>query len=222
MEKNDKNIYQRVLAVMEDVEYIQKGDKLVGNLYRYCSHDQVTGKLHPYFVKHGIVVIPTTKSLVQDGNRTTVCLEVSFINADKPEDLIKVEYWGYGVDAGDKGPGKAISYAFKYACLKMFCLETGDDPDHDQEVEHVPEELKKAEPQQNQPMTIEKFYDAIFNFIPFMNDPGFGSIKSMLEYMNTMTAKTSIPRIIEQASVSEKRLQDFCNSWVKWYTSKKP
>lgn len=40
----------------------------------------------------------------------------------------------------DKGPGKAISYAVKYAYLKAFALETGDDPDHDQR------ELQPADP----------------------------------------------------------------------------
>jgi hypothetical protein len=40
-----------------------------------------------------------------------------------------VETFGYGVDAQDKGPGKAMSYGVKYALLKVLGLETGDDPD---------------------------------------------------------------------------------------------
>ena len=31
------------------------------------------------------------------------------------------------MDNADKAPGKAISYAFKYALLKTFALETGED-----------------------------------------------------------------------------------------------
>lgn len=141
-----KNIYQRVLEVMRDGEYIQKGAKTVNNTYRFVSHDQVTGFIHPLLVKHGIVVIPTVKSFTQDSNRTVVCMKVQFVNVDNPTDLIEVESWGYGLDTQDKGPGKAVSYAFKYAILKMFCLETGDDPDNDVKQEYIPpEKAKQAE-----------------------------------------------------------------------------
>jgi len=65
---------------------------------------------------------------------------VIFVNVDDPKDRTATTHIGYGIDSsekdgrisvGDKGPGKAISYAFKYALLKTFCLETGDDPDND-------------------------------------------------------------------------------------------
>ena len=128
-----KNIFQRILAVMAEVDYIQKGDKKVANQYKYVSHDQVSEAIHPQLVKHGIAVVPTVKSMTQEENRTVMCLAVGFINVDNPEDRFVIESWGYGIDTGDKGPGKSYSYAFKYAILKTFMLETGDDPDHDQE-----------------------------------------------------------------------------------------
>ena len=133
-----KNIYQRILGIMSDVSYIQKGDKTVANQYRYVSHDQVTAKIHPLLVKHGVLCIPTVKSLTQEGNRTHVELIICFVNVDNPSDQFAVTYHGYGVDAGDKGPGKAISYAFKVAILKVLALETGEDPDHDQNAVYEP------------------------------------------------------------------------------------
>ncbi len=62
-------------------------------------------------------------------------LNVKFVNVENRSETIELNYPGYGVDNGDKGPGKAISYAFKYALLKTFCLETGDDPDNDATIE---------------------------------------------------------------------------------------
>lgn len=124
-----KNIYQRILGVMNELKYIEKGDKLVNGLYRFVSHDQVTAAIHPQLVKHGIVIIPSIEETNQEGNRTTVKMLVSFINADNPTDYFTMRTLGYGIDSGDKGPGKAVSYAVKYALLKAFCLETGDDPD---------------------------------------------------------------------------------------------
>lgn len=139
-----KNIYQRILGVMSTVDYIQKSDKKVNNQYRFVSHDQVNATLHPVLVENGIAVIPNVTSLTQEGNRTTVCLNVAFVNVDNPADRIDVNAWGYGIDPSDKGPGKAVSYAYKYALLKTFCLETGDDPDQDQQSRYEPEKKPRA------------------------------------------------------------------------------
>ncbi len=68
---------------------------------------------------------------------------VEFINVDSPKEIIAVRTYGYGVDGQDKGPGKAMSYAIKYAYLKAFCLETGDDPELEA-IEHDP--APKPEP----------------------------------------------------------------------------
>lgn len=127
------NIYQRIKAIMEDVSYIQKDGQIAGERarYKFVSHDAVTAKLHPALVKHGVVVIPTVEELTQEGNRTKVKLAIIFRNVDDPSDSFFTVHYGYGIDSGDKGPGKAISYAFKYALLKTFCLETGEDSDQD-------------------------------------------------------------------------------------------
>ena len=145
MSKEVRNLYQRILDIMAEVDYIQKDDKKVAGQYRYVSHDSVSKVIHPQLVKHGVVAIPTVKEIKQEGNRTAVCLLVTFINADKPEESICVESIGYGIDSADKGPGKAVSYAFKYCLLKMFCLETGDDPDHEQDVKYEPKLISHAQ-----------------------------------------------------------------------------
>lgn len=141
MENKSLNIYQRILAVMSELDYIQKSEKTVNNQYRFVSHDQVAAAIHPQLVKQGIVIVPSTKSISQEEfavmqkgeriiqQRTQVCLATRFVNVEYPQDAVEIETWGYALDSSDKGPGKAVSYAYKYALLKMFCLETGDDPD---------------------------------------------------------------------------------------------
>ena len=54
-------------------------------------------------------------------------MTVRFVNIDEPQDFFDVQSFGYGVDGQDKGPGKAMSYAVKYALLKALGLETGED-----------------------------------------------------------------------------------------------
>lgn len=148
-EATTKNIYQRIIDVMSELDYIQKGDKMVNGQYRFVSHDQVTSAIHPFLVKHGICCIPTIEKTEQLGTRTEVTLRVRFVNIDKPDDFVESIWLGFGIDNGDKGPGKAISYAYKYAILKTFCLETGDDADNDAAVvvrlsKQQKEELVKA------------------------------------------------------------------------------
>lgn len=116
---------------MSELDYIAKGDKIVNGQYRFVSHDQVTAKVHPLLVKYGLVILPSVTEMTQENNRTKMCISVDFVNIDNPQDYVRTMYYGYGVDNGDKGPGKAFSYAYKYALLKTFCLETGDDPDND-------------------------------------------------------------------------------------------
>lgn len=134
-----KNIYQRMAEVMKAVAYVQKEAKKVNGQYTFVSHDAVTAKLRPALIEAGIFPVVTVKDRAQDGNRTEATIQVRFVNVDKPEEFIEVESFGYGIDPQDKGPGKAVSYAFKYALLKTFCLETGDDPEVDN-IDHQPAE----------------------------------------------------------------------------------
>lgn len=138
------NILQRLNLVMKELDYIQK-EKKGGLQYSFVSHDKVTGMVRPLLVKHGIVTWPTNFIVTQDGNRTQLQCRVVFANIDDRLDFIEVESLGYGIDGQDKGPGKALSYAMKYAYLKALSLETGDDPDQDQDVQHAPEPKKAYE-----------------------------------------------------------------------------
>jgi len=141
-ETNGKsNIYQRINAIMQEIGYIQKDKKNSFMKFNYVSHDAVVSAMRPYWTKHGItVVFDVADHSVRDiqdekgnnkGLMTSVVAEVTFINVDNPEDKIVVHTIGQGIDKNDLGPGKAMSYAYKYALLKTFALETGDDPEND-------------------------------------------------------------------------------------------
>jgi len=96
-------------------------------------------------------------------------LNVTFVNSEAPNDSFTVKYPGYGVDGGDKGPGKAISYAFKYALLKTFCLETGDDPDQDANAQYEPPKCIAFELSLPHDMT-QKDRDLIVKFLEYIGE----------------------------------------------------
>lgn len=136
------NVHQRLAAAMADVSYIQKEVKK-GMNYTIVSHDAVTAKVRPVLLKHGIVYYPVRCDHQHNGNRAECAMTVRFVNVDEPSDHFDVPTFGYGIDPQDKGPGKAMSYAVKYALLKALGLETGDDPeadslDYSQQDAHVP------------------------------------------------------------------------------------
>lgn len=128
-----KNLHQRLAEAMAKVTYIQK-EKKQGMRYSIVSHDSVTAKVRPALLEAGVIYYPIRCDTAQTGNRTEARMVIRFVNIDEPSDSIDVETFGYGLDDQDKGPGKAMSYAVKYALLKTLGLETGDDPDLDQDV----------------------------------------------------------------------------------------
>ena len=157
------NVHQRLAAVMREVTYIRKESKQ-GMKYTIVSHDSVTAKVRPALLKCGIVYYPIRCDHTHNGNRAECSMTVRFANIDKPEDCIDVQTFGYGVDPQDKGPGKAMSYAVKYALLKALGLETGDDADHDsiehdQQDPHAPDPVDLLVRHVNAAKTLEELRD---------------------------------------------------------------
>ena len=134
------NIYQRINWVREQIGYVQE-DAKVGygnNTYSAVSHDAVTANLRPFLIKGGIVVRQTllTAAVVDSGSTTKsgitiiryeAMYQMTFINVDNNADFFSVDIEAHALDSGDKSPGKACSYSMKYALLKTFSIETGED-----------------------------------------------------------------------------------------------
>jgi hypothetical protein len=144
------NIYQKLIEVRKAVPYLQKEDK--GAQYAYVGSSKVLSNVRSKMDELGLLLVPAvigtkvSESVVEYiekdkyGNEkpkktttyfTELTLEMTWINAENPEEQIKVPWYGQGVDiAGEKGVGKALTYAEKYFLLKQFNIATDkDDPD---------------------------------------------------------------------------------------------
>lgn len=144
---SELNILQRLNIVREQVEYIKK-DAIINGKYKALSHDGLTSKVRTHLVANGIIIAPSLKdSEIQDtGTKTkggvpiiryVAKYEVSFINMDEPKDVLMIVVEAHANDEGDKAPGKALSYATKYAMLKVLSIESGD-KEEDRIEAHVP------------------------------------------------------------------------------------
>lgn len=137
---------------------------------------------------------------------TTYC----FVNIDKPEDQIETKVFSEGIDTGDKGSGKAITYADKYSLLKAYKIETGDDPD------------KTLSPSENDEIefALEEALEFTFTFGQYKGEKVFDVYlddKQYIEYL--INGKTPNQRIKacydlfeEMPATKLKKIAEECNS----------
>lgn len=138
------NLYQKIQKVSMEIMNLEK-DMQVGNKdygYKAVSDKQVTLAVKKAEEKYGIVSIPFDQELINSeivrkakGNEETLVfvdnikMTIRFINLDDPKEFIDVVAFGKGIDSGDKGLGKASTYARKIGLLNAYKIATGEDPD---------------------------------------------------------------------------------------------
>ncbi len=139
------NLYEKILAVSMEIKNIEKNMKVgTGNYaYQAVSDIDVTLKVKEAEEKFKLVSIPIKQELInsevirtlKEGNKEsltfvdTVKMTVRVIDLEEPTQFIEVESFGKGIDSGDKGFGKASTYARKYALMNLYKIATGQDPD---------------------------------------------------------------------------------------------
>jgi len=126
---SEKNIYQRINAVMNLCEYVQKSGAAQGKGVKY---DEVIPMIRGHMISEGIAIVVRqlnmeTVSEVKNQKVYQGHFEMDLVNIDKPEDKVTHSTFAQGMDGGDKGPGKANTYAVKVMLVKAFMIESGDD-----------------------------------------------------------------------------------------------
>jgi len=134
-----KNLATKMIYIMSDVEYIQKTGFNQFHKYKYATEADVAAAFGKAMQKHNVFMFPSIlerhcQNYQTRGNKEsfliTVKLQVTFVDADSGECFTSI-FYGDGSDPDDKGVYKAITGAQKYALMKTFMVETGDDPERD-------------------------------------------------------------------------------------------
>ena len=139
-----KNIYQRMSLITKEISTVAKNLQ-VGtgkNQYKAVGEADVLAAVKPIEEKHGVYSYPISREIVESGTMErenqygkTIQLYMRiktvyrFLCIDNPDSYIDIVSFADGVDTNDKAPGKAMTYADKYALLKAYKIITGDDPD---------------------------------------------------------------------------------------------
>lgn len=138
------NIFQRMSKVTQEITAVAK-NLSVGtgkNQYKAVGEADILSAVKPAEAKHGVYSYPYSREIVESGTMEKetqygksvqmfmrIKVVYRFICIDDPASYIDVESYGDGVDSQDKAPGKAMTYADKYALMKAYKIITGDDPD---------------------------------------------------------------------------------------------
>lgn len=130
LDKKPKGLHPKILAVMEEVGYLQKDVKVSFNKTNYSaiSETKVTTAVRQSLIKHKLTFVPINQIVSHRGNISQIEVTYRMTDAETGES-IDVVSTGEGSDSQDKGIGKASTYAYKYALLRTFAIATGEDPD---------------------------------------------------------------------------------------------
>lgn len=135
------NLWQRIIWVRQNLPRNIEKDKEVGfggNKYMVLTHEAINVWLKPLLNAAGLVDMVSERELThmdsmkRQGQKNNIVLYVQgqydylIFNADDPNDNHSFVVSGWGEDAGDKGPGKAQTYAFKSGRTKLFSIAAGE------------------------------------------------------------------------------------------------
>lgn len=143
------NIYEKMSAITAELGTVAKNLSVSAgknNSYKAVSERDVLDTVKPLEKKYKVYSYPYSRETLEseqlesestyNGNptkKTTFYTRIKtvyrFVNVEKPEEFIDTTVFSVGMDSQDKGDGKAMTYADKYALMKAYKISTGDDPD---------------------------------------------------------------------------------------------
>lgn len=143
------NIYEKLQKITEEMEVVEKELNVQVNKtssYKAVSERNILDNVKPLENKYKVFSYPLKREVIDrdtlvketeyNGTITrtnTIFMRIEttyrFVNVEKPDEFIDITTYGDGLDTGDKAPGKAMTYADKYALMKAYKISTGDDPD---------------------------------------------------------------------------------------------
>lgn len=177
------NIFEKMAAITEELRPVAK-NMTVGtgnNKYKAVSERDILDAVKPLEYKYGVYSYPVGRTVLESNllegektytdakgnttvNRTTTFMTrietvYRFVNIEKPEEFIEMTTFAEGIDPADKGSGKAMTYADKYALMKAYKISTGDDPDQEAsgETQYTPKQtFQQAKPKAKEPTPRER------------------------------------------------------------------
>jgi hypothetical protein len=141
------HVYAAIAEVMGELAKtgIGKNNKNTQQNYKFRGIDDVYNALAPLLARAKLLILPrvlnrtvTERETKNGGVLFYVVLDVEFdlvSGLDGSKHTVRVV--GEAMDSGDKATNKAMSAAYKYACMEAFCIPTEGDNDADSTTHEV-------------------------------------------------------------------------------------
>ena len=137
-------LHQKLLEMQKRVDKVVKDGKNLSDKYDFASDENVLDTFRPLMDELGLLLIPSiVRAELHEGTTrsgtsrfmTELFFDMTWHDVESGQEL-SVPWYAQGVDlAGEKGVGKAATYAEKYFLLKFFHVSTKkDDPDADKRI----------------------------------------------------------------------------------------
>lgn len=177
----EKKIYSAINAIQSDLAKtgISKDRKNQQQGYAFRGIDDVYAALAPLLAERKVCIFPrvtertcTERQSARGGLLfyTTVRCEFDFVSAEDGSMHTCITY-GEAMDSADKSTNKAMSAAYKYACLQTFCIPTEGDNDADATTHDVsaarPATKPRPAPKVTQPTNEQTLSQIVGDEIPF-------------------------------------------------------
>lgn len=222
-------VYTDIAAVMAELSQkgISKDRKNQQQGYKFRGIDDVYNALSELLSKHKLCILPfclgreSVERHTKTGSAlfyTTVSMKYTIVSA---VDGSSVECCtvGEAMDSADKSTNKAMSAAYKYLCLQMFCIPTEGDNDADATTpEPVVSQRAAPKPQQMTPPPAAKpqptLQERIAKFKEYIAKASLYDLND-IKYKNKMDAlcKEAGPEIAEElTNICNKRMVELVNA----------
>lgn len=187
MEKEKKNIFETISAVMGEIGAVGKDSKNQQQGFMFRGIDAVMNAISPALIKHHLFIVPEILEQTREERTNSkgtlliysICkVKYTFFAEDGSN--ISAVVIGEGMDTGDKATNKAMSIAFKYACFQVFCIPTEEMVDPDAECHEI-----KAKPKEENKLSGKK------------------ASAKQIELIKTLVPEKDLPAMLKWAGVEK-------------------
>ena len=135
------NIHEKISAITNEIGLVIKSLEVKedeSSSYKAVRERDILDAVKPIENKYRVSSYPISRKVVDremlirnNDKKRAIFIRIEtmyrFTNVDKPEEYVDTISYGDGIDAADKAPGIAMTYADKYALMKVYKISTGDD-----------------------------------------------------------------------------------------------
>jgi hypothetical protein len=155
MKMTNKNVYEALVAVNQEIQSVAKTGYNSFNNFKYAPIEEVYEVCREAMYKHGVVLLPSiventmnndaTTSKDKKTNYGTVIFHYQFYYGESKTEPMR--WVGEATDTGDKTYSKAISFAQKTFLLTCFNIpRTDGDPDASSSEAKAPSHRQTSKP----------------------------------------------------------------------------